>query len=88
LREHQQCEVTTLREDKNNNGNRILETVRGTQIIGKKPSKLNKRKSNLENLQEAIENRWKTSQKAGLQDLNLVRIAEPCRMGLRLGKSI
>jgi hypothetical protein len=32
LRAHQQCEVTTLGEDKNKNGKRILETIRETQI--------------------------------------------------------
>jgi hypothetical protein len=32
LRAHQQCEVATPGEDKNNNGKRIPETVRETQI--------------------------------------------------------
>jgi hypothetical protein len=30
LRAHQQCEVTTLEEDKNKNGKRILEIIRKT----------------------------------------------------------
>jgi hypothetical protein len=50
LKAHQQCEVTTLKEDKNNNGKRISETTRETQITGKKERKLNKKKSKLENL--------------------------------------
>jgi hypothetical protein len=53
LRTHQQCEVTTLGEDKNKNGKRIPETIRETQIIGKKERKINKNKSKLEKLQEA-----------------------------------
>jgi hypothetical protein len=88
MRAHQQCKVTTLGEDKNKNGKRILETVRETQIIGKKERKLNKTKAKLENLQEAIENRWKTSQESGLWKLNLAGTAEPHRMGLLPGKAI
>ena len=62
LRAHQQCEVTTLGEDKNKNGKSIPEIVRETQIIGKKERKLNKNKSKLEKIQEATETKWKTSQ--------------------------
>jgi len=47
---HQQCEVTTLGEDKNKNGKRNRETVRETQITGKKAKKLSKKKAKLENL--------------------------------------
>jgi hypothetical protein len=82
LREHQQCEVTTLAEDKNENGKIIPETVRETQITGKKERKLGKKKSRLEKLQKVTENKWKMSQKVGLQDLNLVGTTEPRRMGL------
>jgi hypothetical protein len=39
-RAHQLCEVTTLGEDKNKNGKRNSETVRETQITGKKARKL------------------------------------------------
>jgi hypothetical protein len=53
LRAHQQCEVTTLGEDKNHNGKRFPEIVRETQITGKKARKLNKKKYKLEKLQEA-----------------------------------
>jgi hypothetical protein len=81
LKEHQQCEVTMLREDKNKNGKRNPET----QIIGKKARKLSKKKSKLEKLQEVP---VKTSQKAGLQALNLAGIAEPHRMGLRHDEAI
>ena len=48
LRAHQQCEVTTLGEDKNKNGKRNPET----QITGKNARNLNRKKSKL---QEAIE---------------------------------
>jgi hypothetical protein len=53
LRVHQQCEVTTLAEDKNKNGKRILDIVRETQITRNKARNLNKKKSKFENLQEA-----------------------------------
>jgi hypothetical protein len=81
IRAHRQCEVTMLLKDKHKNGKRNLET----QITGKKARKLSKKKSKLEKLQEAPE---KTSQEANLQKLNLVRIAEPSRMGLRHGEAI
>jgi hypothetical protein len=51
LEDPQQCEVTTLREDKNKNGKRNLET----QITGKKARKLSKKKEKLEKLQEVPE---------------------------------
>jgi hypothetical protein len=38
----QQCEATTIGENKNKNGKRIPKTVRETQIIGKKARKHNK----------------------------------------------
>jgi hypothetical protein len=82
----QQCEATVLKEDKNKNGKRILEIVRETQITGKKARKLNKKKAKLENMQEATENRWKTSQtwnlqEAGSQDLNLAGTTELTQNG-------
>ena len=93
LREPQQCEATTLGEDKNKNGKRIPETIRETQITGKKARKLNKKKAKLEKLQEATKTRWKTSQigtsqEAGSQDLNLAGTTGLCGMGLHLGKVI
>jgi hypothetical protein len=88
MRAHQQCEVTTLGEDTNTNGKRIPEKNRETQITGKKARKLSKNKSKLEKILEATENRWKTSQGAGLQDLNLAGTTEPHRMGLHLGEVI
>jgi hypothetical protein len=51
----------------------------------KKDRKLSKKKANLENLQEVPE---RTSQKEGLQNLNLVGIAEQHRLALRHGGSI
>jgi len=50
LRAPQQCEATTLGEDKNKNGKRIAEKLRETQIRGKKARKLNKKKAKLEKL--------------------------------------
>jgi hypothetical protein len=61
VRAHQQCEVTMLREDKNKNGKRISEIVKEAQIIGRKARKINKKKDKLEKLQEATENRKRTS---------------------------
>jgi hypothetical protein len=48
-----------------------------TQITGKKARKLSKKKEKLEKLQEVPE---RTLQKEGLQNLNLIRIAEHRRM--------
>jgi hypothetical protein len=47
--DHQQREVIMPREDKNQNGNRNMVT----QITGKKATKINKKKTKLEKLQEA-----------------------------------
>jgi hypothetical protein len=71
----QQCEVTMPRGDKNKNGNRNPET----QITGKKARNLSKKKAKLEKLQEVPE---RTSQKEGLQNLNLVGIAKQRRLAL------
>jgi hypothetical protein len=70
-----------LREDKNKNGKRNLET----QITGNKAIMLSKKKANLEKLQEVPE---RTSQKERLQNLNLVGIAEQCKLALRHDKAI
>jgi hypothetical protein len=71
----QQCEVTILRADENKNGKRDPTT----QITGKKARKLRKNKEKLENLHEVPE---KTSHKVGLQNLNLIGIAEQRRLTL------
>jgi hypothetical protein len=63
-----------LRENKNENGKRNPET----QITGRKARNLSKKKEKLEKLQEVPE---KTSQKAGLQNLNLVRISRTTQKG-------
>jgi hypothetical protein len=67
LREHQQCEVTTLGEDKNNNGKRITKivrelqrrrkgrSIRNSQIKKKKERKLSKNKARLEKIQGVSE---------------------------------
>jgi hypothetical protein len=70
-----------LREDKNTNGKRNPET----QIIGKKATKLSKKKAKLERLQVVL---VKTLQKEVLQKLNIVRIEEQRRMELHHDESI
>jgi hypothetical protein len=59
LEDTQQCEFTMLRENKNKNGKRNLET----KITGKKARKLSKKKEKLEKLKEVPRT---TLQKAGL----------------------
>jgi hypothetical protein len=81
MNDPQQCEVTMLRADKNKNEKRILETW----ITGKKARKLSKKKTKLERLHEVP---LKTSQEAGLQNLNLVGIAEHRIRELRIGEAI
>jgi hypothetical protein len=81
VKDPQQCEVTMLRKDKNNNGKRNPETY----ITGKKERKLSKKKEKLEKLQEVPE---RTSQKEGLQNLNLVGITEQHRLTLHHGEAI
>jgi hypothetical protein len=81
LKDPQQGEVATLRKDKNKNGKRDPMT----RITRKKAKNLSKKKEILEKLREVLE---KTSQKESLQNLNLVGIEEPRRMGLHHDKSI
>jgi hypothetical protein len=81
LKDHQQREVTMLRENKNKNGKKNPET----QITGKKARRLSKKKAKLEKLQEVL---VKTSQKAGLQNLNLTGISEQQRMEFHHDESI
>jgi hypothetical protein len=45
-KDHQQCEVTTPREDQNQNGKRNIET----KITGKKARNINKKKEKIEKL--------------------------------------
>jgi hypothetical protein len=71
LRAHQQCEATTLGEDKNKNGKRMPDTIRETQITGKKERKLSKKKAKMENIQKATETRWKTSKTGTSQEASL-----------------
>jgi hypothetical protein len=85
VRAHQQCKVLSPGKNKNTNGKRIPKIIRESQIMRKKTKKLNKKKVKL---QEATKNRRRTSQEAGLQDLNLVGTSKPRRMGLRHGKDI
>jgi hypothetical protein len=77
----QQYKVTTLREKKNKNGKRNLET----QITRKNVRKLSKNKEKLEKLEEIPE---KTSKKGGLQNLNFVRLVEQHKLVLRHGEAI
>jgi hypothetical protein len=77
----QQHEAYKLRANKNKNGKRNPETT----IIGKKERKISKKKAKLEKLQEVPE---RTSQKEGLQNLNLTGIAEQHQLALRHDKAI
>jgi hypothetical protein len=81
LKEHQQCEATRLRESKNKNGKRNLET----RIIGNKARNLSKKKAKLEKLWKITK---KTLQETDLQNLNPIGIAEQRRMGLRHDEAI
>jgi hypothetical protein len=81
VKDPQQCEVTMPRGDKNKNGKRNPET----QITGKKAIKLSKKKEKIEKLQKVPK---RTSQKEGLQNLNLVGIAEQNRLALRHDEEI
>jgi hypothetical protein len=76
-----QHEVTMLRNNKNKNGKRNIET----QITGKKARKLSKKKAKLEKLQEVLD---RTLQKEGLHNLYLARIEGPCRMVLHHDEAI
>jgi hypothetical protein len=75
MEDPQQCEVTMIREGKNNNGKRNPEM----KITEKKTRNLNNKKAKLEKLQEVPE---RTLQKEGLQNLNLVRIAKQRKLAL------
>jgi hypothetical protein len=81
MKDPQQCEVTMPRGDKKNNGKRNREM----QITEKKYRKLSKKKEKLEKLQEVPE---RTSQKEGLQNLNLTRITKKRRLELHHDRAI
>jgi hypothetical protein len=81
VKDPHRCEFTMLREDKNKNGKRNPET----QITGKKARNLSKKKEKLGKLQEVPE---RTSQKESLQNFNIARIAEQCRLELHHGEAI
>jgi hypothetical protein len=81
MKESHQCEVTMLSTDKNKNGKRNPVT----QITGKKARNLSKKKEKLEKLQEVPE---RTSQKEGIQNLNLTRISEQRRLALHHDEAI
>jgi hypothetical protein len=81
VKDPQLCKVTMLRGDKKKNGKRNPEM----QITRKKSRKLSKKKTKLEKLQEVPE---RTSQKEGLQNLNLAGIIEQRRLELHHGEAI
>jgi hypothetical protein len=74
-KDHQQCEVTMLKGDKNQNGKRNTEI----NITGKKARKLSKKREKIEKLQKVPEG---TSQKEGLQNWNFVEISKQCNLTL------
>jgi hypothetical protein len=75
-KESHQRPVTTLKEDKNQNGKRHTES----KLTGKKARKLSKKRDKIENLQKILEG---TSQKEKLQNWNFVGISEHRYMVLR-----
>jgi hypothetical protein len=64
----QQCEVTMSREDKNQNGKRMIEM----KLTRKKAKKLSKKRAKIEKLQKFLE---ETSQKEKSQELSIVKIS-------------
>jgi hypothetical protein len=81
MKESQQCKVTMISTDKNQNGKRNTKT----QITGKKARKLSKKRAKLKKLQEVPEG---TSQKEGLQNWNFIGISEQRNMALHHGGAI
>jgi hypothetical protein len=77
----QQHEVTMLKENKNQNGKRTIET----KLTGKKSTKISMKKVNIEKLQQVLEG---TSQEETLQNWSFARISEQRHMPLHYGKAI
>jgi hypothetical protein len=80
-KESHQREVTLLKEDKNQNGKRNIET----KLTGKKAIKLSKKRAKIEKLQKVLEG---TSQKGNLQNWNFIGISEQRHMALHQGNEI
>jgi hypothetical protein len=80
-KEPQQREVTMLREDKTQNGKRMIET----KLTGKKDRKLSKKRAKIRKLQKTPE---ETSQKEKSQELSFAEISEQRHLALRHGTKI
>jgi hypothetical protein len=70
-----------LKEDKNQNGKRHIES----KLTGKKARKLNKKRAKIEKLQKIPEG---TSQRENLQNWSFVGISEQRHMALRHDEAI
>jgi hypothetical protein len=80
-KEPQQRVVTTIKEDKNQNGKIHTES----KLTGKKARNLNKKKAKIEKLQKIPEG---TSQRENLQNWSFVGISEQQHMTLRHDEAI
>jgi hypothetical protein len=80
-KESQQCEVTMLREDRNQNRKRSIEL----KTTGKKSRKLIKKKVKIEKLQEILGG---TLQKEKARELNFAEISKQRHMALCHGEAI
>jgi hypothetical protein len=80
-RESHQHEVTVSKENKNQNGKRIIEM----KLTGKKARKISKKRSKIEKLQKVLE---ETLQKEKSQELSIVGISEQRNMPLGQGEVI
>jgi hypothetical protein len=80
-KESQHREVTMSREDKNQNGKRMIET----KLTGKNARKLSKKRDKIEKLQKIPE---ETSQKEKSQELSFIGISKQRHMTLHHGEEI
>jgi hypothetical protein len=80
-KEPQQREVTMSREDKTQNGKRMIET----KLTRKKARKLSNKRAKIEKLQKVLE---ETSEKEKSQELSLAEISEQRHLALRHGVAI
>jgi hypothetical protein len=81
MKESQQCKVTMIKGDKNQNGKRNTEK----NITGKKDRNISKKRGKIEKLHNVPEG---TSQKEGLQNWNFAEISEQRNMALHHGEAI
>ena len=80
-KESQHREVTMSREDKNQNGKRMIEM----KLTGKKARKLSKKRAKIEKLQKVP---GETSQKEKSKELSFAEISKQRHLALRHGAAI